>query len=104
MACTRRLRELVVEPLPGCTESVGGAKTMGYAPYWERDRQDVLAMISPEDTHIKLYLHHVRSDPSPRLRVEGPGKNARHVKLQLDGDRDEAAIRDVLRLAARRGA
>ena len=68
---------------------------MGYAQYWQDARQDVLAMISPEDGHVKLYVHHVRKDQTGQLKVEGTGKNARHVKF-WPGDVDEAAIRSLL--------
>lgn len=106
VATTKRLREVVVAALPGCTETVQGAKVMGYAQYWLTDRNDVLAMISPEDTHVKLYVHHVRKDETGRLKVEGSGKNARHVKLPLDGSWDEDAVQGLLEqvVAAREAA
>lgn len=96
MATTKRLRDVVVEALPQCTEVIQGAKVMGYAQYWQDHRNDVLAMISPEDTHVKLYIHHVREDASGQLKVEGSGKNTRHVKLPLDGSWDQDAVRGLL--------
>lgn len=104
VATTKRLREVVVDALPQCTETVQGAKVTGYAQYWKDDRNDVLAMISPEDSHVKLYVHHVRKDRTGRLKVEGSGKNARHVKLPLDGSWDGDAVRDLLeQVVAARG-
>ena len=104
VATTKRLREIVVAALPDCTETVTGAKVMGYAQYWKDGRNDVLAMISPEDTHVKLYVHHVRKDATGRLKVEGTGNNARHVKLPLDGSWDGDAVRGLLnQIAAARG-
>lgn len=106
VATTKRLRDVVVDALPDCTETVTGARVMGYAQYWLDDRNDVLAMISPEDTHVKLYVHHVRKDATGSLRLEGFGKNTRHVKLPLHGDLDEDAVRGLLEqvMAARSGA
>lgn len=94
-ALTQDLREVVVEALPQCTETVQGARVMGYAQYWQDTRNDVLAMISPEDAHVKLYVHHVRQDATGRLKVEGTGKNARHVKI-LPGALDAEAVRGLL--------
>lgn len=88
---TRAIRDIVVNALPMCDEAVGGAKMMGYAQYKENGR--VFAMISPEDEHVKLYVHFVRKDETGQLKVEGTGKNARHVKLR---DVPEQAIRDLL--------
>ncbi len=69
---------------------------MGYAQYWLDNKQDVPAMISPEDEMVKLYVHRVREDATGRLKVEGSGKNARHVKLWLKEEYDPDAIRDLL--------
>ena len=90
---TVALRDVVRDALPTATETVQGARTMGYAQYWIDGRNDVVAMISPEDAHVKLYVHHVRTDATGRLKVEGTGKNARHVKLTQV---DEAAVRGLL--------
>lgn len=87
------LRAVVRDALPTCTESVGGAKMMGYSQYWLDGRSDVLAMISPEDPHVKLYVHHITKDATGALKVEGTGKNARHVKLR---DLDAGAVRALL--------
>ncbi|MGB1585554.1 MAG: hypothetical protein ACPHID_00725 [Thermoplasmatota archaeon] len=92
-AITVALRDIVRDALPMCTETVQGARVMGYAQYWQDERNDVLAMISPEDEHVKLYVHHVRADATGRLKVEGTGKNARHVKLRAV---DEGAVRGLL--------
>lgn len=90
---TVALRDVVRDALPMATETVQGAKMMGYAQYWIDERNDVVAMISPEDAHVKLYVHHIRSDASGNLKVEGTGKNARHVKLTSV---DPAAIQSLL--------
>lgn len=106
VARTKWLRSVVASALPQCTESVQGARMMGYAHYWQESRQDVLAMISPEDEMVKLYIHHVRKDATGRLKVEGTGKHARHVKLWLDQEYDEEDLRNLLAqvVAARESA
>lgn len=95
-ALTESLRDAVRDALPEATETVAGARMMGYAQYWLAERNDVLCMISPEDEHVKLYVHHVRRDASGALKVEGTGKNARHVKLRAWDDATEAAVRGLL--------
>ncbi|MGB0652060.1 MAG: DUF1801 domain-containing protein [Thermoplasmatota archaeon] len=93
---TKEVRAVVVDALPECQETVQGARMMGYAQYWQAERNDVLAMISPEDEHVKLYVHHVKKDATGALKVEGTGKNARHVKLRPADGLPEAAIRALL--------
>lgn len=101
-ALTVALRDVVRTALPQCTETVQGAKVMGYAQYWQDNRNDVLAMISPEDEHVKLYVHHVRADATGRLKVEGTGKNARHVKLRdLDVDAVDNLLQQVVAARAK---
>lgn len=92
-AVTVELRDVVRAALPMATETVQGARVMGYAQYWIADRNDVVAMISPEDHHVKLYVHHITKDQTGALKVEGTGKNARHVKLQSV---DPEAVRGLL--------
>lgn len=94
---TVALRDVVRAALPMASETVQGAKMMGYAQYWIDGRNDVVAMISPEDEHVKLYVHHIRTDATGNLKVEGTGKNARHVKLtSVDADAVRALLAQVL--------
>ncbi len=95
-ARTKWLQNIVAKALPQCTESVQGAKMMGYSQYWLDNRQEVLAMISPEDNMVKLYVHHIKKDRTGALKLEGAGKNTRHVKLWLDQEYDADAIRGLL--------
>lgn len=90
-ALTRAIRQIVLECLPELTEHVGGAKMMGYAQY--KHDANVWAMISPEDTHVKLYFHNLKADATGQWKVEGTGKHARHVKLQAA---PEQPLRDLL--------
>lgn len=95
------LSAVVRAALPEATESDQGAKMMGHAQYWMTNKQDVRAMISPDDHHVKLYIRHVTADPTGALKVEGTGKNARQVKLR-DGPAGD--IRNLLRaVVAARG-
>jgi hypothetical protein len=104
VARTKWLRAIVTETLPQCTETVQGAKMMGYSQYWMDSKSDVLAMISPEDKMVKLYIHHITEDSTGQLKVEGTGKNARHVKLWLDHEYESNAIRGLLaQVVAARG-
>jgi hypothetical protein len=95
VARTKWFQEIVAESLPQCTETVQGAKMMGYSQYWIDSKSDVLAMISPEDEMVKLYVHHIKKDSTGQLKVEGTGKNARHVKFWPNGEYAESAIRGL---------
>jgi len=67
--------------LPGGQEQMKGALKMGDVDFWTDDPRQVIARINPGDDLVRLYVHHITSDASGRLKVEGTGKGARHVKI-----------------------
>jgi len=97
MAITRDIADAVRSALPGASEQVKGALKMGYIDFWTDDSREVIARISPGDDLVRLYVHHIKTDASGRLKVEGTGKGARHVKLA--GPVDKAAVKSLIEQA-----
>ncbi len=84
------LRTLILDAMPEARESVSGGLSFAIALYSLGGPTNVACGLQPTSTHCKLYLHHVRPGDVANLKLEGSGKNARHVKVP-----SSAAAREV---------
>lgn len=82
----RAVDAIIHRTVPEISAAVRGAKMMGYVNYEMTGIDGVLLRLSPEDDHVKLYVHHITADATGTLDVEGTGKNARHVKFRSAPD------------------
>lgn len=76
------LRALILKELPDAHERVSGGLKFATALYSVGQSTNVACGLQPTATHCKLYLHHVRPGDVVNLKLEGSGKNARHVKVE----------------------
>lgn len=75
------LRTLILEAMPEAQESVSGGQSFGTALYSLVTPTNVACGLQPASSHCKLYLHHLQPDDAAGLKLEGSGKNVRHVKV-----------------------
>lgn len=95
------LRALIREAMPEATENVSGGLKFATALYSLDRPTNVACGLQPTESHCKLYLHHVRPGDVDRLRLEGSGKNARHVKVESATTARDPAIATALERAVR---
>lgn len=95
------LRTLILEAMPEAHEDVSGGLKFAMALYSLGQPTNVACGLQPTAEHCKLYLHHVRPGDVNGLRLEGSGKNARHVKVASSAAAREAAIAAAITRACR---
>lgn len=95
------LRTLILETLPEAKEVVSGGLKFGTALYSVGRPTNVACGLQPTATHCKLYLHHVRPGDVADLKLEGSGKNARHVKVPSCTAAEQPAIAAAISRAGR---
>lgn len=86
-----RLRKLINKTCPNLEERVRWAH-----PSWGVEKTDLFS-ISWHAGHVNLHLWQGAHLLDPEGIVEGTGKNLRHVKLRLQEEPDEGALRELLR-------
>ena len=92
------LRAAVLTRFPNAHEHVSGGLKFGTALYSFGSLTNVACGLQPTAAHCKFYLHHVKPGDITGLKLEGSGKNARHVKV----DSAEAAARPEIAAAIER--
>ena len=93
------LRSAVLARFPHAHEHVSGGLKFGTALYSFEKPTNVALGLQPTDTHCKLYLHHVRPGEIAGLKLEGSGKNARHVKIATASDAGQPAVAEAIHRA-----
>lgn len=100
----RAVRGLVRATLPEATEGVYGGAKVGLALYAVAGGKTVICGIQPSGDDCLFYLHNLKPDDSPRLKLEGQGKHARHVKLRAVDGETRAELVALIRLALARSS
>jgi hypothetical protein len=98
------LREVIVNLLPDADEIVYGGLRMANVLYSRGDSTNVVCGLQPTASHCKLYLHHVMPGDVPDLRIEGSGRNVRHVKVTSVDQARSTGVMAALELARAGGA
>ena len=95
-AIARRLREVILEALPGVTETVDLPDNL--LAYGTGGRmRDLVVGIIPHSAHVNVqFLDGVALADPPGL-VEGTGKRIRHVKNRSLADAERPALVDLIR-------
>ncbi len=93
-----RLRELVLNALPGVVENVYGGGKVRLALYSAGGPGKVVCGIQVSGDNCLLYLHHVAAADCPALTLEGQGKHAKHVKVS-SAILQAPALREAIRKA-----
>jgi hypothetical protein len=99
-AVCRALRGLVQATLPQAEEGIYGGAKVGLALYSLGDGKKVVCGIQPTGDECLFYLHYLKPENSPRLKLEGKGKHALHIRITILNDETSAELASLLRLAA----
>jgi hypothetical protein len=95
-----RLREIIDRIIPDADEAVSGGTRMGMALYSMDGANNVICGIQPTESMCKLFFHGWQQLKAAGYRLEGSGKNARHVKVRSVNELEPERIRDMIRIAA----
>lgn len=93
------LRARIQSVIPDAHEAIYGGLKMANVLYGLGNRSNVVCGIQPAESHCKLYLHHVKPGDVPGARIEGSGKNVRHLKVLDAAHARSAEVTAVLELA-----
>ncbi len=93
------LRGLIQEALPDAAENIYGGAKIGNALYSIGDASHVICGIQPAADLCRLFIHNVHNVKHPELKIEGSGKNARHVKVREVGKPSAEALKWLLEQA-----
>jgi hypothetical protein len=98
-AICRALRGLVQATLPQPVEGIYGGAKVGLALYSIGDGKKVVCGIQPTGDECLFYLHYLKPENSPRLKLEGKGKHALHIRITILNDETSSELVSLLRLA-----
>lgn len=93
---TSRLQEIIMDTLPGVDENISGGNKMGMALYSFGNPNNVICGIQPTETMCKLFFHGWKELKKRGFKLEGSGKNARHVKLRTESEFQSEIIVEML--------
>jgi len=92
----KRLRELVMDVLSNTDEQIVGGASVGLALYTHSDTNKVMCGVQPSGKTCLLYVHHLKKLDHPRLKLEGKGKHAKHIRFKTMTKAFEDDVRWVL--------
>ena len=95
-AMALKLRNLVQNSLVDTEEQIVGGAKVGLALYTDSETNKVLCGVQPTDGACLLYVHHIKNFKHPRMKLEGRGKHAKHIRFQSMDDVREEDVRWVL--------
>lgn len=92
-------RTAILEALPNAEETVYGGKKIGNVLYAANGESKVVCGMQPTATFVRIFFHQWQNLTAAGYRIEGSGKNARHVKIANMADFDRFDIKVMLELA-----
>lgn len=77
----KSLRKLILNTFEEADENIYGGLIVSTALYSYKDKMKVFCGIQPHDKFCRLFLHNLFDYHSDKIKIEGSGKNARHIKV-----------------------
>lgn len=96
-----RLRAMVQAAVPDADEAVSGGARMGMALYSIDGPNNVICGIQPTANMCRLFFHGWKQLEEFGYRLEGSGKNARHIKIRSSEELDPDTVADMIGIAAK---
>lgn len=96
-----KLRKLVRTVLPRAKETI--FKGWGVADYGQPDKARGYISIGPQKKYVNLYFMDGVDLPDPARLLVGTGKRMRHVKITSEKDLKSAALKALIKAAAKFG-
>jgi hypothetical protein len=95
---TSRLRHSIIDTLPEADENISGGVKMGMALYSIGNPNNVICGFQPTESMCKLFFHEWETLRDQGFKLEGSGKNARHIKLRTESDYQSEVIQEMLNI------
>lgn len=90
-----KLRQLLLENLPGITEQVDyPAKMIAYC--YGQKYSELICVLIPSKKGLKLGFNRGNELPDPERMLEGTGKISRHVLIKSEAQIESAALKEML--------
>ncbi len=90
------VRKSIIEILPGAQEKISGGNKMAMALYSIDNPNFVICGFQPTSTMCKVFFHGWKALIENGYKIEGSGKNARHIKLRMQSDCDPEVIKKMV--------
>jgi hypothetical protein len=96
-----QLRKIIKTTLPDADEAFYGGGKMGMVLYSIDGPNNVICGIQPTDSICKLFLQGWKRLAESGYRLEGSGKNARHIKVGSPNEIEPAELAQMVMIARR---
>lgn len=94
-----QLRTIIKAALPQADEAFYGGAKMGMVLYSIDGPNNVICGIQPTDKMCKLFFHGWKHLVESGYRMEGSGKNARHIKIRSSQELKAEEIARMINIA-----
>lgn len=94
----KRVRKEIQASCPDAVENVYGGKVVANVLYSLANDNDVICGFQPQTGLLRVFFHHWDALKAAGYKVEGTGKNARHVKLKSENDFEQFNIGKMVRI------
>jgi hypothetical protein len=94
-----QLREIIKTTVPEADESFHGGAKMGMALYSIDGPNNVVCGFQPAEDMCKLFFHNWDKLKEVGYRLDGTGKNARHIKIKSTQEIERDEITKMIRIA-----
>jgi hypothetical protein len=96
-----QLRKIIKTTLPDADEAFYGGSKMGMVLYSIDGPNNVICGIQPADSICKLFFHGWKRLGEAGYRLEGSGKNARHIKIRSPDEIEPDELAQMLMISRR---
>lgn len=93
------LRKIIRSKLPEADEHVSGGQKIGMLLYSIEGANNVVCGVQPTEDHCKLFFHGWKEIQKRGFKLEGSGKNARHVKFRVPSDVNPDDLIEMINIA-----
>ncbi len=94
-----RLREIIKTTLPDADETFHGGAKMGMVLYSIDGPNNVICGFQPTTNMCKLFFHGWKPLAESGFRLEGSGKNARHIKFRSPQEIEPDEVARMIQVA-----
>jgi len=92
------VRKQIMTSLPDAAENVYGGKKVGNALYSLNGSNNVICGVQPQGSMVRVFFHNWKLLEEAGYRLEGSGKNARHIKIENESDLERFDIPLMLQI------
>lgn len=94
-----QMRKIIKATLPDADEAFYGGEKMGMVLYSIDGPNNVICGIQPTDSMCKLFFHGWKRLAESGYRLEGSGKNARHIKIRSPDEIEPDELAEMVMIA-----